>query len=258
MEYEDIEIPQERIDSGAALTAAYKLKRLLFALKLYPDWKLASAFAGLTNHRVFLRYWLGNEVARQIQEKVKEDRVKFCEESDICIVIEHAFNKYCAGMDYRNPFLSDDEYIEEELETAKPLMTQEEMMSLIGLEIDWSYETIIEKADDLVELERVRQNTVIVESGKYWIVAYRHVPLKSILKPFVLLARVSEIDDSVLSIQGLWPIQFMKRRIDREVPLPYTSTIDDMRFIRVETVPTDSGPHMFKYKSIKPWGDAEE
>ena len=137
-------------------------------------------------------------------------------------------------------------------------MSQDEMMSLIGLEIDWSYETIIARVDDLVELERVRQNSVIVESGKYWVVAYRQVPLKTILKPFVLLARVSEDDDSVMTIQGLWPIEYMKRRIDREVPLPYTATINDIRYIQIETVPTKRGPHLYKYKSIRPWGEGDE
>lgn len=257
MDYNTIRIPVERITTMHGHTANYKLKRLMFAISLYPDWKLASIFAGIPNYGDFLEYWLGKEASNEIKKDVSNRKQLFSETDGICIILENAFSKYNAGLDYLNPFLTDDEYIEQEFEPANPLMTQEEMMHLIGLELDWSYETILNRVEDLIEMERIRRNTVIVESGKYWIIAYRQVPLKGILKPFVLLARVSIEHNYILTIQGLWPIEFMKKTIDKEVPLPYTATMDDLKYIRVETEPTKKGPHMYKYKSIQTWKEEE-
>lgn len=252
MDYNSIRISPEKLTRAHGLTAGSKLQRLMFALSLYPDWKLAETFAGiaLDNHHVFLRYWLDDDIVDAILTDVRERRRSFSESEDICVMLENAYRKLLNGQDHLNPFLSDDEFIAQELKPTKSIWTQEEMLGMIGMSEFLTYESVLENVDRLVEMERIRKGGVIVDSGRYWIVTYRQVAIKGTLRPFVLLARVSE-DNKILTVQGIWPLAAMKRVIERMVPLPYISTLTNLKYIAIETEMSEAGPFKFRYSSIK-------
>jgi hypothetical protein len=252
IDYNSISIPEEKLTTMHAHTANSKLKRLMFAVSLYPDWKMASIFANISRYINFLKYWLGDTLTAELQADVKERRKLFIEVSDIYNIIENSYNKYQEGHDYLNPFAHEDEWIITMDEQVPPLMSQEEMLDLVGVRPEWTYDYILEHVDNLIEIERIRRNDAFVESGRYWIVAYRYVLIGKRHRPFVLLAKICETDDTILAIQGVWPLSFMKIAIERMISIPYLATLEDLRFIRIETEITKAGPFRAKYISIGP------
>ena len=252
MDYSEIEILNERRGTLYSFEAISKIERMLFSLSLYPDWRMASRFADVKNRRAFLPYWLGKKQYKLLLKNVKERR-KVIEKSDenLFVILENTFAKYQTGGNYLSPFLTDDEVLYKEISEPITTLTQEAVLTAMGLNQDWSYLYILENIDTLIAIEKTRKNLEF-DTGKYWIVSYSQIPIKSIIRPFALLARVQEENNNlILYVQGAWPVTYMKNALDRMVPMPYEATLEDIRYMCVQAEVADSGPFKIKYKIEK-------
>lgn len=252
MDYSKIEILDEQRGTLYSFEAISKLEKLLFSLSLYPDWRMASKFASIGNRASFLPYWIGREQYDLLVENVKERR-KVIKDSneDLFVVLKNVFQKYRNGYDYLNPYFSDDEILHEEVSIPSTALRQEAVLAAMGLNQNWTYLNVLENLDTLLAIEKTRQN-VEFDTGKYWIVSYSLIPIRSAARPFVLLARVQEQNaDSILYVQGAWPVTYMKNALDRLVPMPYEATLGDLRHIFIHAEPAEGGPFRIKYEIEK-------
>lgn len=252
MDYSEMEILNERRGTLYSFEAIAKIERMLFSLSLYPDWRMASKFADIKNRRDFLPYWLGKEKYKLLLENVKERR-KVIEKSDedLFVILENVFMKYKDGGDYLSPFLTDDEVLQSEIDTEITELVAEPVMAALGLGRDLSPIDVLQQLDTLIAIEKTRKN-VIFDTGKYWIVSYSEVAIRSRGRPFILLARVQENDENlILYIQGAWPLTYMKNALDRIVPMPYEATLGDMRYIHIQAELSEGGLYKAKYEIKK-------
>lgn len=249
MDYSKIEILDEQRGTLYSFEAISKLERLLFSLSLYPDWRMATKFAGIGNKGSFLPYWIGGEQYNLLLENINERR-KVIEESeeDLFTILGNVFMKYQAGGNYLSPFLTDDDVLRDEFTTKVTELVSEPVMAAMGLGKELSPIDVLQQLDTLIAIEKTRRN-VVFDTGKYWIISYSEVAIQSRARPFILLARVQESNDnSILYIQGAWPLIYMKNALDRIVPMPYEATLGDMRYVRIHVESSEGGLYKTKYK----------
>ena len=193
---------------------------------------MASKFAGIGNWHDFLPYWIGKEKYIILQENVRERRKKIKDsDEDIFVILSHVFKKYQEGRNFLSPYLTDDEAIEREISEEVTELDHAPVMSALGLGDELSPIAVLQRLDTIIAIEKTKRNPRF-ESGRYWIVSYSQEVIKSTARPFVVLAKI-DCNDNIEYLQGAWPLAYTKNALDRVVPMPYESTLQDMRYVKI-------------------------
>lgn len=179
--YDHIDILGERKTMRYA-DARDKVKRVLFALSLYPNMSLARDFVQEKDIHKFLDYWIGKESHAEIRKHMSE-RVEV-KEHELLEILEYLYQFKSVGLDYIKVL---DMLLHGEVRKEEEKNEYDE----IGEDEEFELERIMAALEAYMVVCSKKINPDL-KDGRYLVLLFRQILIGTNMTPFVLVAKELE------------------------------------------------------------------
>jgi len=251
-DYLTVKLPESKKTGLNTIKIQQALDKILFSLALYPDIRLAGAFAGIKKIYNFLVFHLDDETYSALLTDVQERRGKY-QEQPMMSILQNLYDLWYEDYNINELYkmitgkkiISGEE--EEESEKQSPVYEREKDLKPSDY---LNFSNVIEGMNVHIALEK-EFNSPEVAPGIWWVVYYDRILIQSKVRPFALLARLD--GGKICYLQGVWPLAYLRTALEKIVPIGYRAVHGKYVYIEVnvEFLDTKDKGKLQKYSLIR-------